>query len=80
MKTLKTMKASGIISEHPGSQAKTTVFNKLPPVKRVALLYGQRPLNKGSTKVLMFPFAIRAKHGVLKANNQGMPGNCESHT
>ena len=32
-------------------------FSKLPPVKRVALFYGQRLLNKGSTKVLMFPFA-----------------------
>ena len=43
---------------------------KLPPVKRVALLYGQRPLNKGSTKVLMFPFATPSKHGVFKVNNK----------
>jgi hypothetical protein len=29
--------------------------------KRVALFYSQRPLNKGSTKVLMFPFAPLCK-------------------
>jgi hypothetical protein len=46
-----------------------TPGSKLPPVKRVALFHGQRPLNKGSTKVLMFSFAPRAKHGVSKANN-----------
>ncbi|MEE8382361.1 MAG: hypothetical protein V3R78_10865, partial [Thermodesulfobacteriota bacterium] len=34
---------------------------KLPLMKRVALFYGQRPLNKGSTKVLMFPFAPLCK-------------------
>ena len=44
-------------------------LSKLPPVKRVALFHGQRPLNKGSKKVLMFPFATPCKDGVLKANN-----------
>ncbi len=42
-------------------------ISKLPPVKRVALLYGQRPFHKGSTKVLMFSFATPCKARGLKS-------------
>jgi hypothetical protein len=39
------------------NKSRYDIESKLPSVKRVALFNGQRPLNKGSTKVLMFPFA-----------------------
>ena len=49
------------VKERVLSKNNLKLESKLPPVKRVALLYGQRPLNKRSTKVLMFPFAIPCK-------------------
>jgi len=44
--------------------------NKRPPAKRVALIYGQRPLIKWARQRLRFKFVIPAQSAEFKQTNR----------